>query len=144
MAMTWNMQPIPAVATMLAVEIIVGAVVDIVGAATVNVNSCSTVTILGAVPLLAVTVKVYVPTGTVEAMEIRPVALSIVTPAGTVPVSPKVIGASPVAVTWNVLPATTVALLAEVIVGATGAAVTVKVNVCGVLPAALLAVIVNV
>ena len=70
----------------------------------------------------------------------------MVTPAGTVPPSVKVIGAVPPAVSLNVppVPATKEYVFAEVIVGGVGAALTVRVKFCGAeLPAALDAVIVK-
>jgi len=61
-------------------------------------------------------------------MVINPVELSMLTPEGA-PESEKLIGAVPVAVTWNVLPVpnTEAALFALVIAGATSAALTVTV-----------------
>ena len=97
-------------------------------------------------PLAAVIVNEYDPAGTVLAIVITPLELSILTPDGAALLNEYVIGNVPVAITWNVppTPVTTVVLSSLVMFGATEAADTVKEKVCGVLNNELLAVIVNV
>jgi len=72
----------------------------------------------------------YVPTGTVPAIVITPLELSILTSDGA-PLSEYEIGVVPVAVTWNEppVPLTTLLLFELVTAGATGAGVTVRLNV---------------
>jgi len=75
--------------------------------------------------------NVYVPTGIVSVIDIRPLELLIATPDGA-PESEKVIGCVPTAVIWNesLVPLNVPLLLELVMAGATGAAETVTVNVC--------------
>jgi len=111
-------------------------------AVTVRVNVCGSEF---PATLLAIIVKECAPTTVDGAMAIIPVALSILTPVGS-PFRENVIGIVPVEVTGKVppVPYTTLVLSLLVMFGATGAAVTVRVNVCGSeFPATLLAVIVK-
>ena len=101
---------------------VVGPLIDgaTAPAVTVSVNDCVA---LGAVPLLAVIVKVCAPTAVAPVIVIRPVELLMVTPVGA-PVKLYVMGVVPEAATWKVppVPNTTEVLFADVMVGATGAA----------------------
>jgi len=137
---TWNDPPVPLTTLVLFVLLITGATC---AAVTVNVNTCVE---LGAVPLLTVIMNVYEPTGTVPGIVILPFVLSIVTFAGRpAPDKEYVNGIEPVLVTLNVppVPLVTLVLLTLVIVGATGAAVTVKVNAISVVPTVFMADIVK-
>jgi hypothetical protein len=139
-AVTGKVPPVPLTTLVLAVLVIVGAT----GAGvTVNVKLCAA---SGVVPLVALIVKVYEPTGTEPSIVIKPFALFILTPVGA-PVNEYTIGNVPEAVTWNEppVPLMTLVLFVLLITGATGAATTVSVNTCIALGAVpLLTVIVNV
>jgi len=123
--MTWNIPPVPLTKLALFLLVIAGATGVVT---TVSVKSCDA---SGGVPLPAVIVKVYVPTGTIPAaIVISPLELSMLTPVGA-PFNEYVTGVVPVAVTWNVPPvlSKTLLLFELVIDGATGASVTVKVKI---------------
>jgi len=137
-AVTVNEPPIPAVTLVLFALVIAGAV-----PVTFIVKFCVA---FGSIPLSAVIVNVCAPTLSVFGMLMTPVAALNVTPVGS-PLIDNVGSGFPSAVTVNepVSPCTTLTLFALVIVGANGAAVTVKVNVCvafGVTPLAAVIVIV--
>jgi len=124
-AVTWKSPPEPFTTLLLSLLVITGAT----GAAvTVIVNSCDA---SGNVPLLTVIVNVYVPTGIVPAIDILPLVLSSVTSDGASADNEYVKGIEPVAVTLKVppVPLTTLVLSILVIVGATGAGVTLRVKV---------------
>jgi hypothetical protein len=123
-AVTVNIPPVPLTMDVLFGDVIEGATDDDI---MVSVNDCVALIIL---PLVAVTVNVYVFTGIVPAIVMRPEEEFIVTPDGA-PDNEYVKGAVPVAVTLNVppVPLTTDVLFTDVIVGAAGVTVSVNVNV---------------